>query len=129
MVLTDLSDGWSLDDLTAGVGQSAVIAAITPFGTTGPYVDERTSPTSSSSRHCAARSRAAAGPARNPCRPGPIGEWLAGTFAAVVAAAAVRHARNGGDGAVIDVSIYESMVVAMGAFPRCRRACSAATHC
>ena len=41
LVLTDLSDGWSLDDLTACVGQSAVIAAITPFGTTGPYVDEQ----------------------------------------------------------------------------------------
>jgi len=32
----------------------------------------------------------------------------------VVAAAAVRHARSAGGGAVIDVSIYESMVVAMG---------------
>jgi crotonobetainyl-CoA:carnitine CoA-transferase CaiB-like acyl-CoA transferase len=45
---------------------------------------------------------------------GRIGEWLAGTFAAVVAAAAVRHARKGGGGAVIDVSIYESMALVMG---------------
>src|SRR6202011_1189069 len=39
---------------------------------------------------------------------------VGGTFAAVVTAAAVRHARSDGGGAVIDVSVYESMVVAMG---------------
>src|ERR1700738_4645528 len=41
LVITDLTDGWSLADLAARVGQSAVVAAITPFGTSGPYVDEQ----------------------------------------------------------------------------------------
>ena len=45
---------------------------------------------------------------------GRLGEWLAGTFAAAVAAAAARHAARGGGGEVIDVSIYEAMVIAMG---------------
>ena len=60
--------------------------------------------------------RAAAGPVRNPCRPAAgIGEWFAGTYAAVVAAASVRAARrSGGGGEMIDLSIFESMVVVMG---------------
>src|SRR6202048_5506545 len=41
LVITDLTDGWTLEDLAARVGQSAVVAAITPFGTSGPYVDEQ----------------------------------------------------------------------------------------
>ena len=45
---------------------------------------------------------------------GRLGEWLAGTFAAAVAAAAARHAGRGGGGEIIDVSIYEAMVIAMG---------------
>ena len=115
LVLTDLSDGWSLDDLTACVGQSAVIAAITPFGTTGPYVDEQILANEFILQALCGSIASRGWPGSEPLQAGGrIGEWLAGTFAAVVAAAAVRHARNGGDGAVIDVSIYESMVVAMG---------------
>ena len=41
LVVTDLTDGHCLDDITATVGQRAVVAAITPFGTTGPFVDEQ----------------------------------------------------------------------------------------
>ncbi|HEY0227205.1 MAG TPA: CoA transferase, partial [Mycobacterium sp.] len=40
VVLTDLTDGWTLDDITAHTGPAAVVVAVTPFGTTGPYVDE-----------------------------------------------------------------------------------------
>ena len=45
---------------------------------------------------------------------GRLGEWLAGTFAAAVAAAAARHAARGGRGEIVDVSTYEAMVIAMG---------------
>ncbi|WP_419538222.1 CoA transferase [Mycobacterium colombiense] len=45
---------------------------------------------------------------------GRIGEWTAGAFAAVSAAAAVRHAGCTGTGATIDLSIYEAMVIAVG---------------
>ncbi len=115
LVVTDLSDGWSLDDLTARVGQSAVIAAITPFGTAGPYVDEQILANEFILQALCGSIASRGWPGSEPLQAGGrIGEWLAGTFAAVVAAAAARHARNGGGGAVIDVSIYESMVIAMG---------------
>jgi crotonobetainyl-CoA:carnitine CoA-transferase CaiB-like acyl-CoA transferase len=115
LVLTDLSDGWSLDDLAACVAGSAVIAAITPFGTTGPYVDESIVANEFILQALCGSIASRGWPGSEPLQAGGrIGEWLAGTFAAVVAAAAVRHARCGCGGAVIDVSIYESMVVAMG---------------
>jgi crotonobetainyl-CoA:carnitine CoA-transferase CaiB-like acyl-CoA transferase len=115
LVLTDLSGGWSLDALAAGVGGSAVIAAITPFGTTGPYVDEPIGANEFILQALCGSIASRGWPGSEPLQAGGrIGEWLAGTFAAVVAAAAVRHARNGCGGAVIDVSIYESMVIAMG---------------
>ncbi|WP_264992373.1 CoA transferase, partial [Mycobacterium montefiorense] len=41
IVLTDLTDGWTLDDITAHTGPSAVVVTVTPFGTTGPYVDDQ----------------------------------------------------------------------------------------
>jgi crotonobetainyl-CoA:carnitine CoA-transferase CaiB-like acyl-CoA transferase len=115
LVLTDLSDGWSLDDLAGRTGQSVVVAAITPFGTTGPYVDEQVVANEFILQALCGSIASRGWPGSEPLQAGGrIGEWLAGTFAAVVAAAAVRHARNGGGGGVIDVSIYESMVVAMG---------------
>jgi crotonobetainyl-CoA:carnitine CoA-transferase CaiB-like acyl-CoA transferase len=115
LVLTDLSGGWSLDDLTAYVGRSVVIAAITPFGTSGPYVDEPIGANEFILQALCGSIASRGWPGSEPLQAGGrIGEWLAGTFAAVVAAAAVRHARNGCGGAVIDVSTYESMVIAMG---------------
>ncbi len=45
---------------------------------------------------------------------GQLGEWLAGTFAAAVAAATARHAARSGRGEIVDVSTYEAMVIAMG---------------
>ena len=40
VVCTDLTDGWTLDEITAHAGPSTVVVAVTPFGATGPYVDE-----------------------------------------------------------------------------------------
>jgi crotonobetainyl-CoA:carnitine CoA-transferase CaiB-like acyl-CoA transferase len=115
LVITDLTEGWSLEDLAARVGQSAVVAAITPFGTTGPYVDEQVVANEFILQALCGSIAGRGWPGSEPLQAGGrIGEWLAGTFAAVASAAAVRHARSGGGGAVIDVSIYESMVVVMG---------------
>jgi crotonobetainyl-CoA:carnitine CoA-transferase CaiB-like acyl-CoA transferase len=115
LVLTDLSDDWSLDDLTARAGEWAVIVAITPFGTSGPYVDQQVVANEFILQALCGSIASRGWPGSEPLQAGGrIGEWLAGTFAAVVAAAAVRHARKGGGGAVIDVSIYESMAVVMG---------------
>jgi crotonobetainyl-CoA:carnitine CoA-transferase CaiB-like acyl-CoA transferase len=115
LVITDLTEGWALEDLAARAGHSAVVAAITPFGTTGPYVDEQVVANEFILQALCGSIAGRGWPGSEPLQAGGrIGEWLAGTFAAVASAAAVRHARNGGGGAVIDVSIYESMVVVMG---------------
>jgi len=115
LVVTDLTDDWSLDDVGARAGLSTVIVAITPFGTSGPYVDQQVVANEFTLQALCGSIASRGWPGSEPLQAGGrIGEWLAGTFAAVVAAAAVRHARSAGGGAVIDVSIYESMVVAMG---------------
>ena len=115
LVITDLTEGWSIEDLAARVGQSAVIAVITAFGTTGPYVDEQVVANEFILQALCGSIAGRGWPGSEPLQAGGrIGEWLAGTFAAVASAAAVRHSRNGGVGAMIDVSIFESMVVVMG---------------
>ncbi|MCW2562991.1 MAG: caib/baif family protein [Mycobacterium sp.] len=115
LVITDLTEGWSLEDLAARVGQSAVVAVITPFGTTGPYVDEQVVANEFILQALCGSIAGRGWPDSEPLQAGGrIGEWLAGTFAAVASAAAVRHSRNRGVGAMIDVSIFESMVVVMG---------------
>ena len=115
LVVTDLTGDWSLDDVGARAGLSTVIVAITPFGTSGPYVDQQVLANEFILQALCGSIASRGWPGSEPLQAGGrIGEWLAGTFAAVVAAAAVRHARSAGGGAVIDVSIYESMVVAMG---------------
>lgn len=115
LVVTDLTGGWSLDDVRSHAGPSAVIVVVTPFGTSGPYVDQQVVANEFILQALCGSIASRGWPGAEPLQAGGrIGEWLAGTFAAVVAAAAVRHARNGGGGALIDVSIYESMVVAMG---------------
>ncbi len=48
---------------------------------------------------------------------GRIGEWLAGSFAAVAAVAAVRDARRSGRGAHIDVAMLDCMAVTMVSYP------------
>src|ERR1700758_160801 len=115
VVLTDLTDGWTLDDITAHTGPSAVVVAATPFGTTGPYVDDKVVANEFILQALCGSIASRGWPGDEPVQAGgQLGEWLAGTFAAVASAAAVRHARSGGGGAVIDVSVYESMGVVMG---------------
>jgi crotonobetainyl-CoA:carnitine CoA-transferase CaiB-like acyl-CoA transferase len=114
IVLTDLTDGWTLDDISAHTSPLAVVVAVTPFGMTGPYVDDHVVANefilqalcgSIASRGWAGDEPVQAG--------GRLGEWLAGTFAAATA----RHAARGGRGEIIDVSTYEAMVIAMGGLP------------
>ncbi len=115
LVLTDLTDGWTIDDITAHTGASAVVVAVTPFGLTGPYVDERVVANEFILQALCSSTAGRGWPSDEPVQAGgQLGEWLAGTFAAAVAAAATRHAVRGGGGEVIDLSIFEAMVVAMG---------------
>jgi crotonobetainyl-CoA:carnitine CoA-transferase CaiB-like acyl-CoA transferase len=116
LVITDLAAGWSLAEITEAVSRSAVVVAITPFGTTGPYVDSGLQANEFVLQALCGSIGGRGWPGAEPMQAGGrIGEWFAGTFAAVAAAASVRHARRTGAGETIDLSIYESMVIAMGA--------------
>ena len=115
IVLTDLTDGWTLEDITAHTGPSAVVVAVTPFGTTGPYVDDHVVANEFILQALCGSIASRGWPGDEPVQAGGrLGEWLAGTFAAAVAAAAARHAFRGGRGEVVDVSTYEAMAIAMG---------------
>ena len=115
VVLTDLSDGWTLDGITAHTGPSAVVVAVTPFGTTGPYVEDQVVANEFILQALCGSIASRGWPGDEPVQAGGrLGEWLAGSFAAAVAAAAARHAARGGRGEVIDVSTYEAMAIAMG---------------
>jgi crotonobetainyl-CoA:carnitine CoA-transferase CaiB-like acyl-CoA transferase len=115
VVLTDLTDGWTVDGITAHTGPSAVIVTVTPFGLTGPYVDDHVVANEFILQALCGSIAGRGWPDDEPVQAGGrLGEWLAGTFAAAVAAATARHAVRGGCGEVIDVSTYEAMVIAMG---------------
>ncbi|MGO9382738.1 MAG: CoA transferase [Mycobacterium sp.] len=115
VVLTDLTDGWTLDDITAHTGPSAVVVAVTPFGTTGPYVDEQVVANEFILQALCGSIAGRGWPDDEPVQAGGrLGEWLAGTCAAAVAAACARRAVRGGPGEIVDLSTYEAMVVAMG---------------
>ena len=115
VVLTDLTDGRTLDDITAHTAPSAVVVSVTPFGTTGPYVEDNVLANEFILQAFCSSIGGRGWPDDEPVQAGGrLGEWLAGTFAAAVAAATARHARRGGGGEIIDVSTYEAMVIAMG---------------
>ncbi|OBF91797.1 acyl-CoA hydratase [Mycobacterium sp. 852002-51163_SCH5372311] len=115
IVLTDLTDGWTISEITSHSAPSAVVVAVTPFGTTGPYVDEHLIANEFILQALCGSIAGRGWPDDEPVQAGGrLGEWLAGTFAASVAAASARHAFRGGGGEVIDVSTFEAMVIAMG---------------
>ncbi|OBI46691.1 CaiB/BaiF CoA-transferase family protein [Mycobacterium colombiense] len=115
LVLTDLTDGWTLDAITAHTAARAVVVAITPFGTTGPYVENQVVANEFILQALCGSIAGRGWPDDEPVQAGGrLGEWLAGTFAAAVAAATTRHATRSGRGEVIDVSTYEAMAIAMG---------------
>jgi len=94
---------------------SAVVVAVTPFGTTGPYVDDHVVANEFILQALCGSIAGRGWPGEEPVQAGGrLGEWLAGSFAAAVAAATARHAARGGRGEIIDVSTYEAMVIAMG---------------
>lgn len=118
VVFTDLTDGWTLKSIAARTGSSTVVVAVTPFGTTGPYVDEQVVANEFILQALCGSIASRGWPSDEPVQAGGrLGEWLAGTFAASVGAAATRQAARTGHGETIDVSIYEAMALAMGGLP------------
>jgi crotonobetainyl-CoA:carnitine CoA-transferase CaiB-like acyl-CoA transferase len=115
VIVTDLSDGRSLTDIAAPATSSAVVVAITPFGTSGPYVDRDLQVNEFILQALCGSIGGRGWPGSEPMQAGGrLGEWFAGAYAAVVVAASVRAARRTGCGQVIDLSIFESMAIVMG---------------
>ena len=92
-----------------------VVTSITPFGLDGPWADwaatEFTMQAwcgSTASRGLPEGPPLAAG--------GRIGEWMAGTYAAVATLAALRAARRTGRGEHVDVAILDAMALTMNTY-------------
>ena len=119
VVITDLCDGSTLDEVAARTASSsAVVVSVTPFGCRGPLA-EACAPVNEFVLQAMCGSIGSRGwPGEEPLQAGGrIGEWVAGSFAAVAAAACARQARRTGRGELVDVSTYESMVISMGSLP------------
>ena len=115
VIITDLGDGRSLADIASAATESAVVIAITPFGTHGPYVDQDLQVNEFILQALCGSIGGRGWPGSEPMQAGGrLGEWFAGAYAAVVVAASVRAARRTGSGQVIDLSIFESMAIVMG---------------
>jgi len=105
------SAGITVEALQANNGALSVVS-ITPWGTTGPWAHRPCTEftlqaATGSTAHRGLRDRApvAAG--------GRIGEWIAGTYAALGAVFAWLSARNTGRGHHVDVAMFEAMLLSM----------------
>jgi crotonobetainyl-CoA:carnitine CoA-transferase CaiB-like acyl-CoA transferase len=93
-----------------------VTVTITPFGRNGPWMGR---PWTEFTLQAACGSTGNRGlPERPPLAAGGrIGEWVAGTYAALAAVAAEREARRSGRGEDVDVAILDCMAVTMTTYP------------
>jgi crotonobetainyl-CoA:carnitine CoA-transferase CaiB-like acyl-CoA transferase len=92
-----------------------VVVSISPRGLTGPWVDR---PSTEFTLQAECGSIGGRGPLGKPPvqAGGKIAEWAAGVYAGPPALAAIRHARATGQGAHIDVSQLEAMLIATNLF-------------
>ncbi len=93
-----------------------VVVSVTPFGVDGPWRDRATT---EFTLQAAAGSTGQRGvPEGTPLAAGGrIGQWIAGTYAALGAIAALRRARLTGQGAHVDVAELDAMAVTMVTYP------------
>jgi crotonobetainyl-CoA:carnitine CoA-transferase CaiB-like acyl-CoA transferase len=93
-----------------------VVVTITPFGRHGPWVAR---PWTEFTLQAACGSIGNRGlPERPPLAAGGrIGEWVAGTYAALAALAALQEARRSGHGEDVDVALLDCMAVTMTTYP------------
>ncbi|MBV8296159.1 MAG: CoA transferase, partial [Acidimicrobiia bacterium] len=94
---------------------SLVVVTITPFGCEGPWAGR---PATEFTLQAACGSTATRGLPENPplAAGGRLGEWLAGTYAAVGAVGALRSMQRSGAGEHVDVAMLDCMTVAMTTF-------------
>jgi crotonobetainyl-CoA:carnitine CoA-transferase CaiB-like acyl-CoA transferase len=95
---------------------SQVIVTISPFGSTGPWINR---PATEFTLQATCGSTGGRGlPGQTPLSTGGLlGEWLAGTYAAVGALAAWWRSSRTGRGDHVDVAMLDCMAVAMVTFP------------
>jgi len=94
---------------------SAVIVSITPYGQDGPWRDRAA--TEFTLQACCGSTGFRGVPERPPVAAGGrIGEWVAGTYAAVAAIAAWRTALLSGQGEHVDVALLDSMALTMNTY-------------
>jgi len=114
------------DILVAGAGvdvgalraahPSLVVVTVTPFGLDGPWAGR---PATEFTLQALCGSAGQRGLPEQPplAAGGRIGEWVAGTYAAVSALAALREARRSGVGEHVDVAMLDCMTVTMATYP------------
>ncbi len=94
---------------------SAVVVSITPYGQDGPWRDRAA--TEFTLQACCGSTGFRGVPERPPVAAGGrIGEWVAGTYAAVAAIAAWRTALLSGQGEHVDVALLDSMALTMNTY-------------
>jgi crotonobetainyl-CoA:carnitine CoA-transferase CaiB-like acyl-CoA transferase len=95
---------------------SQVIATISPFGSSGPWVGR---PATEFTLQAACGSTGGRGlPGQTPLAAGGrLGEWLTGIYTAIGALSAWWRATRTGTGAHVDVAIFDCMSVGMVTFP------------
>jgi len=105
-----------VDRATAPAHPNQIVVSITPFGLDGPWVDR---PATEFTLQAAGGSIGFRGiPGEEPLAAGGrIGEWMAGTYAAVATLAALYRVRIGGKGEVIDVAMLDCVAATMAIVP------------
>ncbi|HZQ58037.1 MAG TPA: CoA transferase [Acidimicrobiales bacterium] len=93
-----------------------VVVTITPFGLDGPWARR---PATEFTLQAACGSIGNRGLPEQPplAAGGRVGEWLAGTYAALTSIAALREARRSGVGEHVDVAMFDTMTVTMTTYP------------
>lgn len=99
-----------------GANPALVVVTVTPFGCSGPWADR---PATEFTLQAWCGSTGFRGlPDRPPLAAGGrLGEWIAGTYAAAGALAALREAERSGHGEHVDVALLDCMSVTMATFP------------
>jgi crotonobetainyl-CoA:carnitine CoA-transferase CaiB-like acyl-CoA transferase len=103
-------------DALWSVNPALVVVTITPFGCDGPWVGR---PSTEFTLQAWAGATGSRGYPDGPPTAvgGRLGEWVAGTYAAVGALAARRGAQRTGRGSHVDVALLDSIAVTMAMMP------------
>jgi crotonobetainyl-CoA:carnitine CoA-transferase CaiB-like acyl-CoA transferase len=117
VIVLDGSLGWGREAIRglASVSPRQVVVSISPFGLFGPYVDAGVTVNEFVLQAMCGSTASRGVPEGRPQQAGArIGEWVTGVYAAVAAAALLRRVGRTGQGDLVDISMYESMISTMG---------------